>query len=91
MKLTARQRRIIDPIRETDIPPFPVRKFTVTEYHQLLKARILLDGDPYELLRGWIVRSRRPAHHAPQCVVTFANGCSKLSTRPIGYSVRVAR
>lgn len=50
MKLTARQRRIIDPPRETDIPPFPVRKFTVAEYHRLLEVALLKSGDPYELL-----------------------------------------
>ena len=55
MKLTARQRRIIDPPRETDIPPFPVRKFTVAEYHRLLEVALLKSGDPYELLEGWIV------------------------------------
>ncbi len=55
MKLTARQRRIIDPPRETDIPPFPVRKFTVAEYHKMLKVGIFRSGDPYELLNGWIV------------------------------------
>ena len=55
MKLTARQRRLIDRPRETEVPPFPVRKFTVAEFHQLLKVNILRSGDPYELLRGWIV------------------------------------
>lgn len=55
MKLTARQLRAIDPPRETDVPPFPVRKFTVREYHQLLQVGILKSGALYELLRGWIV------------------------------------
>jgi hypothetical protein len=55
MKLTARERRLIDPPRETEVPPFPVSKFTVAEYHQLLKVNILRSGAPYELLRGWIV------------------------------------
>ena len=55
MKLTARQRRIIDPIRETDIPPFPVRKFTVAEYHKMLQCGILRSGELYELLKGWII------------------------------------
>lgn len=55
MKLTARERRLIDPPRETEVPSLPVRKFTVAEYHRLLTAGILRSGDPYELLRGWIV------------------------------------
>jgi Uma2 family endonuclease len=74
MKLTARQRRIIDPIRETDIPPFPVRKFTVAEYHRLLAVGILLSGDPYELLRGWIVP--KPKSGPPR-----ASACSRLQHR----------
>jgi Uma2 family endonuclease len=55
MKLTARQLRYIDPPRETEVPPFPVRKFKVAEYHKLLSVGIFVSGDPYELLRGWIV------------------------------------
>ena len=41
------------------IPPFPVRKFMVAEYHKLLKAGIFRSGDPYELLKGWIVPKLR--------------------------------
>ena len=59
MKLTARQRRVIDPPRETDVPSFPVKKFTVAEYHKLLKVGIFRSGDPYELLKGWIVPKLR--------------------------------
>jgi hypothetical protein len=67
MKLTARERRAIDPIRETDVPLFPVRKFTVAEYHKLLKVGVLRSGDPYELLRGWIVPKLR---RSPRCSVS---------------------
>jgi len=59
MKLTPRERRLIDPPRETAVPPFPVRKFSVAEYHKLLEWEILRSGDPYELLRGWIVPKLR--------------------------------
>lgn len=37
------------------IPPFPVRRFTLDEYHQMLESGILKDRDPYELLNGMIV------------------------------------
>lgn len=37
------------------LPPFPVLKFTVAEYHRIAEAGILRSGDPYELLDGWIV------------------------------------
>jgi Uma2 family endonuclease len=37
------------------IPPFPVRRFTVEEYHQLLETGALKSREPYELIHGWIV------------------------------------
>ena len=38
-----------------EYPPTPVRRFTVDEYHRLIETGILKSGDPYELIRGWIV------------------------------------
>jgi Uma2 family endonuclease len=38
------------------IPPLPVRRFTVDEYHQMIKAGVLTDREPYELIHGWIVQ-----------------------------------
>jgi Uma2 family endonuclease len=35
--------------------PYPLRRFTVDEYHQLIQAGILTENDPVELLEGWIV------------------------------------
>src|SRR5689334_3065062 len=48
------------------LPPQPVRRFTVAEYHQLLASGVLKSGDPYELLEGWIVAkmSRNSPHEA---------------------------
>ena len=67
-KLTARQRRIVDPIRETDIAPFPVKKFAVKEYRKMLQVGIFRSGDPYELLEGWIVpKLRRSPPNASTC------------------------
>lgn len=55
-------RRKLPPIDEP--PPFPVRRFTVEEYHRMIDAGILKDGDPYELLDGWITRkmTKNPPH-----------------------------
>lgn len=36
-------------------PPYPVRKFTVDEYHRLIQIGLLTEDDPVELLEGWIV------------------------------------
>jgi Uma2 family endonuclease len=45
-------------------PPYPVRKFTVNEYHRLIQAGVLTEDDPVELLEGWIVPKmpRNPPH-----------------------------
>jgi Uma2 family endonuclease len=45
-------------------PPFPVRRFTVDEYHRLIQAGVLTEEDPVELLEGWIVpkMTRNPRH-----------------------------
>jgi Uma2 family endonuclease len=48
------------------LPPLPVRRFTVDEYHQMIQAGILGEDDDVELLEGWIVpkMARNPAHDA---------------------------
>jgi Uma2 family endonuclease len=44
--------------------PLSLRRFTVAEYHRMIAAGILKEGEPYELLEGWIVRkmTRNPPH-----------------------------
>ncbi|HZY89283.1 MAG TPA: Uma2 family endonuclease [Gemmataceae bacterium] len=46
------------------IPPVPIRRFTVDEYHRMIDAGILREGDRHELLNGWIVpkMTRNPPH-----------------------------
>ncbi|MBA4062277.1 MAG: Uma2 family endonuclease [Isosphaera sp.] len=39
------------------------RRFTVDEYHQMIRAGILVDGEPIELLEGWMVK--KMAHGTP--------------------------
>ena len=41
-----------------------IRKFTVDEYHEMIKAKILTEDDPVELLEGYLVLKmpRSPAH-----------------------------
>ncbi|MCI0463050.1 MAG: Uma2 family endonuclease [Gemmataceae bacterium] len=50
----------------TGVPPLPVRRFSVSEYHRLIALGILTDEDRVELLEGWIVPKlpRTPAHDA---------------------------
>ena len=56
----------IAPTLPAILPPLPVRRFTVDEYHQMIQAGVLGEDDDVELLEGWIVpkmarnpRSRR--------------------------------
>lgn len=53
-------------------PPMPApefmentgfRRFTVDEYHQMIRAGILSDGEPIELLEGWMVK--KMSHGTP--------------------------
>jgi Uma2 family endonuclease len=47
-----------------DLPPLPVRKFTLDEYHKLQEIGVLKDGEPIELLEGWIAlkMGKNPPH-----------------------------
>ncbi len=46
------------------LPPYPVRRFTVEEYHRLIEAGFFVEDERFELLEGWIVpkMSRNPSH-----------------------------
>jgi hypothetical protein len=46
------------------MPPSPVRRFTVDEYHRMTKIGILTENDDVELLEGWITQkmARNPPH-----------------------------
>ncbi len=48
------------------LPPLPVRRFTVDEYHRMIETGILGEEDAVELLEGWIVPKmpRKPLHDA---------------------------
>lgn len=68
-------------------PPFPVRRFTVDEYHRMIRAGLLTEDDRVELLEGWIVLKmpRNPPHDA---TVEIAD--ETLRPRlPAGWSMRV--
>jgi len=49
-----------------EIPPVPVMRLSVGEYHEMIQAGILVDGEPIELLEGWLVRkmTKNPPHEA---------------------------
>ena len=47
-----------------DFSPFPIRRFTVNEYHRLAEMGVLAENDRVELLEGWVVPKmiHNPAH-----------------------------
>jgi Uma2 family endonuclease len=46
------------------IPTEPVRRFTVEEYHAMIQAGVFTEGDPYELIEGWLLpKMTRNAPH----------------------------
>lgn len=53
-------------VSDGGMPPYPVRRFTVDEYHQMIDADILTEDDPVELLEGWLVTKmpKKPQHSA---------------------------
>lgn len=51
----------------TNLPPLPtlmLRRFSVDEYHQMIRQKILAEDEAVELIEGWIVNKmpRNPAH-----------------------------
>jgi Uma2 family endonuclease len=50
------------------IPPAPIWRLAVWEYHEMLQAGILKDGDPIELLEGWLVE--KMTEHPPHSLAT---------------------
>jgi len=49
-----------------DVPPLPLRRFSVAEYQQMTDAGVLTEDDSVELLEGWIVQKmpKNPIHDA---------------------------
>lgn len=55
-------------------PPLPVARFSVEQCHGMIDAGILADGDPFELLKGWIIEkiSQKPARSAAVSILADA-------------------
>ncbi len=52
------------PFEGGDVPSVPIWRFSVAQYHETLRAGILTEDDPVELLNGWVVSKmmRNPKH-----------------------------
>ncbi len=55
---------VTEPELDPTPPPYPVKRFTVEEYHRMIDAGVFADDERFELLEGWIIpkRSRNPPH-----------------------------
>src|SRR5262245_63406309 len=75
---------LLSPVFQT--PPFPVRRFSVDEYHRLIGAGVFPPDDKSELLDGWITpkMTRNPPHDAILDLVKDA-----LLAHATGWRVRV--
>jgi Uma2 family endonuclease len=47
------------------------RRFTIDEYHQMIRTGILQDGEPYELLEGWMVYKMSHGTPHDSCMDAF--------------------
>jgi Uma2 family endonuclease len=50
------------------VPPGPVWRISVEQYHDMIRAGILTENDPVELLDGWLVP--KMTKNPPHCLVT---------------------
>jgi Uma2 family endonuclease len=69
------------------VPPFPVYRFTVDQYHQMIKAGILTENDRVELLEGWIVP--KMPHNPPHDGTVWLAQTTLLAVLPKQWILRV--
>jgi Uma2 family endonuclease len=69
------------------VPFEPLWRWTVDQYHAMIRAGVLTEDDPVELLDGWVVEKmpKNPAHCSSAGVVRDALS----SVLPSGWFVRV--
>ena len=77
------------PVSALPFPGASLRKFTVEEYHELIRTGILKEGDPVELLQGYLVlkMARNPEHDGPMDLFEGAIG----TMIPSGWFLRIQR
>lgn len=88
-RITRKPRRKPEPPPDLTpiVPPFPVRRFTVNEYHRMLQCGILMDREPFELIHGWIVP--KMGINPPHSLALVALTEYLVTLRPPESNVRV--
>jgi Uma2 family endonuclease len=70
-----------------ELPPVPVRRFTVDEYHRMIAAGVFAEDDRLELLDGWIIA--KPAQTSPHVTVLGRADAVLRGVLPAGWHVRI--
>lgn len=65
------------------------RRFTVAEYHQMIRTGILTDGEPIELLEGWMVK--KMSHGTPHDSAMDAIEGLLPALLPVAWFIRCQR
>ncbi len=71
----------------TSLPPRPVYRFTVEQYHRMIEQGILSEHDRVELLEGWITPKR--THNPPHDCSVLLGQTELLARLPADWIVRV--
>lgn len=71
----------------SEMPPLPVRRFTVEEYHRMIEAGVFAEDERFELLDGWIIS--QPAQTPPHATVIGLAHDALRGMLPAGWRVRV--
>lgn len=69
------------------VPTEPIWPLTVDQYHEMVRTGILREGDPIELLEGWLVT--KMVKNPPHCSATVLARKVLESVLPEGWHVRV--
>jgi Uma2 family endonuclease len=70
-----------------ELPPFPVRRFTVEEYRRMGETGVLGEQAQVELLEGWIVP--KMIHNPPHDAAVELAQAALTARMPRGWRVRV--
>ncbi|HEX4613662.1 MAG TPA: Uma2 family endonuclease [Urbifossiella sp.] len=63
-----------------------LRRFTLAEYHRMIETGVLIGGEPYELLEGWIVRKMSRGNPHDSAITALNKRLVRML--PAGWDVR---
>jgi hypothetical protein len=78
---------VSSPLSGSPLPSLLLRRFTVDEYHEMIRTGILAEDEPVELLEGWIVI--KMARDPPHDLALEKSDVAIRSRLPAGWRVRI--